>query len=54
MDYSVPGSYVLHCLLEFAEIPVHWVRDAVYLIPVFYWEYFFEVGREGLETHKIE
>ena len=29
MDCSMPGFPVLHCLLEFAEIHVHWVRDAV-------------------------
>ena len=28
MDYSTPGSSVLHRLLEFAQIHVHWVSDA--------------------------
>ena len=27
MDCSMPGSSVLHCLLEFAQIHVHWVSD---------------------------
>ena len=26
MDCSMPGSLVLHCLLEFAQVHVHWVR----------------------------
>ena len=30
MDCSRPGSSVLHCLLEFAHIHVHWVSDAIY------------------------
>ena len=29
MDCSTPGSSVLHCLLEFAQIHVHWVSDAI-------------------------
>ena len=29
MDRSTPGFPVLHCLLEFAKIPVHWVGDAI-------------------------
>ena len=29
MDCSTPGSSVLHCLLEFAHIHVHWVVDAI-------------------------
>ena len=29
MDYSTPGSSVLHCLPEFAQIHVHWVSDAI-------------------------
>ena len=29
MDCSVPGSPVLHRLLEFAQIHVHWVGDAI-------------------------
>ena len=29
MDCSTPGSSVLNCLLEFAQIHVHWVSDAV-------------------------
>ena len=32
MNCSTPGFSVLHYLLEFAEIPVHWVGDANYLI----------------------
>ena len=28
----IPGFAVLHCLPEFAQIHVHWVSDAVYLI----------------------
>ena len=28
MGCSTPGSFVLHCLLEFAQSHVHWVRDA--------------------------
>ena len=31
-DCSMPGSSVLHCLPEFAQIHVHWVGDAIYLI----------------------
>ena len=27
MDYSMPGSSVLHCLPEFAQIHVYWVGD---------------------------
>ena len=30
MDCSTPGSPVLHYLLEFAQIHVHWVSDAIY------------------------
>ena len=29
MDCSMPGFSVLHCLLEFAQIHVHWVGDAI-------------------------
>ena len=29
MDSSMPGSPVIHCLPEFAQICVHWVSDAV-------------------------
>ena len=29
MDCSTPGSSVLHCLPEFAQIHVHWVDDAI-------------------------
>ena len=29
MNCSTPGSSVLHCLLEFAQIHVHWVGDAI-------------------------
>ena len=29
MDCSMPGSSVLHCLPEFAQIHVHWVSDAI-------------------------
>ena len=29
MDYSMLGSSVLHYLLEFAQIHVHWVSDAI-------------------------
>ena len=29
MDYNTPGFPVLHDLLEFAQIHVHWVIDAV-------------------------
>ena len=32
MDCRTPGFPVLHCLLEFAQIHVHWVGDAIYLI----------------------
>ena len=38
MDYNPPGSPVLHSLLEFAHIYVHWVGDAIYpshLLPPF-------------------
>ena len=28
-DCSMPGSFILHCLLEFAQIHVHWVSDAI-------------------------
>ena len=30
MDCSLLGSPVLHCLLEFAQIHVHWVSGAIY------------------------
>ena len=30
MDCSMPGSSVLHCLSELAQIHVHWVSDAIY------------------------
>ena len=33
MDYSMPGFFVLHCLLAFAQTHVHWVSDA---IPLFH------------------
>ena len=29
MDYSTPGFPVLHCLLEFTQVHVHWVGDAI-------------------------
>ena len=29
MDCSTPDSSVLHCLLEFSKIYVHWVSDAI-------------------------
>ena len=29
VDCNMPGSPVLHCLLEFAQIHVHWVADAI-------------------------
>ena len=29
MDCSMPGSSVLHCLPEFAQIHVHWIDDAI-------------------------
>ena len=29
MDCSMPDSSVLHCFLEFAQIHVHWVCDAI-------------------------
>ena len=29
LDYSMPGSPVLHYFLEFAQIHVHWVDDAI-------------------------
>ena len=31
MDCSRPGFPVLHCLLEFAQIHIHWVSDAIQL-----------------------
>ena len=33
MDYNTPGSSVLHHLLDFAQIHVHWVSDAILTIP---------------------
>ena len=32
MDCSMPGSSVLHYLPKFAQIHVHWIGDAIYLI----------------------
>ena len=29
LDYSTPGSSVPHCLLEFSEVHVRWVGDAI-------------------------
>ena len=29
MDYSTPGSPVLHCLPEFAQMYVRWVGDTI-------------------------
>ena len=29
MDYSMPGFFVPHHLLEFAQIHVHWISDAI-------------------------
>ena len=29
MDCSTPGFPVLHCLLEFAQVHIHWVSDAI-------------------------
>ena len=29
MDYSMPGSSVLHYLPEFAQIHVYWIGDAI-------------------------
>ena len=40
MDYSMPDSSVLDYLLEFAQIHVYWVGDAIYLIvwrPLLLW-----------------
>ena len=31
MDHSMPGFSVLYCLLEFAQMHVHWVGDAIEL-----------------------
>ena len=31
VDFSMPGSFVLHDLLEFAQTHVHWVSDAIQL-----------------------
>ena len=31
MDYSMPGSSVLHCLPDFAQIPVHWSQINKYI-----------------------
>ena len=31
-DCSPPGFSVLHCLLEFVQIHIHWVGDAIHLI----------------------
>jgi len=31
-DCSTPGSLVLHCLPEFAQVHVHWVSDAILII----------------------
>jgi len=32
MDYKKPGYSALHCVLEFAQIHVHWVGDAIIVI----------------------
>ena len=40
MDCSMPDSPILHCLLEFVQIHVHWVSDANYIIlchPLLLW-----------------
>ena len=29
MDYNMPGSSILYYLLEFVQIHVHWIGDAV-------------------------
>ena len=29
MNCNMPGSSVFHCLLEFAQLHVHWVNDAI-------------------------
>ena len=29
VEYTMPGSSVLHYILEFAQIHVHWVSDAI-------------------------
>ena len=29
MDYSTPGTFVLHYLSEFAQVHIHWVGDAI-------------------------
>ena len=34
IDCSTPGSSVLHCLLEFAQIHVHWVSDSILCHPL--------------------
>ena len=33
MGCGTPGSSVFHYLLEFAQIPIRWVDDAIYFIP---------------------
>ena len=35
MDCSIPGFFVLHYLLEFAQLHVHWVGDAIPTISCF-------------------
>ena len=39
MDSSMPGSFVLHCIVDFAQIHVHWVGAAISpsypLLPLF-------------------
>ena len=29
MDYGMPGSSVLRYLPEFAQIPIHWIGNAI-------------------------
>ena len=36
VDYSMPGFPVLHHLLEFAQVHVHWVSDSSYPLSLFY------------------
>ena len=60
MDCSTPGSSVLHCLLEFAQIHDHWVSDDILsdlcAINTFFtvWSQFWDVvsGHQNTENFK--
>ena len=54
MDCSTPGFPVLHCLLELAQIQVHWVGDAIQPSHLLLPSSFAFNPSQGITTNKLE